>query len=364
MKHFTIFHVDAETGLRSGERQLVYLACALRERGHQNVVVCRWGSDLSKFAAARKLDVRTLPFCCDWDPYTALRLRLWARKAKNAVLHAHARLPGAAGRFPLVLDCRTDSNLDIGRAARVVAVSKALRTTLIDAGIASEKVSVVSEGIPADADESRWACVKPHEFAPPSWEARDSYRKKLAKEFNIDYKVPWIGTLGTAVTQKEQDIFIAAALIAMMKRPDAIFLIAGAGTDDERLFTQIRRMGLLGRVLLVGRRDDEVAWLKCLDVFAPSSWVEGMGGILLEAVACGVPIAATTAGGTPEIVTHRDNGLLSPPRDAEGLAQNITTLIEDQKFARQLALKGIKGLPRFGLARMAEEMEKIYEAVS
>ncbi|MBI3553649.1 MAG: glycosyltransferase [Elusimicrobia bacterium] len=379
MKKFTVFHVDGERGLRGGERQLVYLACALRERGHRNVVVCRADSPLSDRARAARLEVRTLPFCCEWDPYTAFRLSLWTRCAENPVLHAHtghaASLVGLASflhRVPTVLHRRVDFSLNTaasgplkyGRAERVVAVSEAVRRILVDDGVDARKVSVVADGLPADEEECLWTGTAPHEFAPPSWDSRQAARQKVAKEFGVEPKAPWVGNLAALVPHKDHDTLIAAALIAVLKRPDLVFLIAGEGPEEERLLAQIKKMGLLGRVLLLGHRDDPVSLLKCLDVFVLSSSGEGMGSVLLEAAACGVPVAATRAGGIPEIIVDRETGLLCPPRDPETLAQNIETLIADQKLARRLALQGIKNLPRFGLKRMAEQMETIYEALA
>ncbi len=379
MRKFTVFHVDGERGFRGGERQLSYLACALRERGHRNIVVCRAGSPLAEFAAARRLEVRTLPFIGEWDPYTAFMLSRWAKQAKTPILHAHTghaaglvSLAGFFGKVPKVMHRRVDfnltgqssANLKYGRADKVVAVSEAIRRIMISDGVAAAKIAVVHDGLPVDEQESGWAGASASEFAPPSWEARQSAREKIAAEFGIDPKAPWVGNLAALVPHKDHDTLIAAALIATMKRPDLVFLIAGEGPEEERLLSQIKKMGLLGRVLLLGQRDDPLALLKCLDVFVLSSWGEGMGSVLLEAAACGVPVAATTAGGIPEIVTDRETGLLCPPRDAESLARSIETLIADQRLARRMALEALKKLPRFGLARMAAEMETIYEAVS
>jgi glycosyltransferase involved in cell wall biosynthesis len=86
-----------------------------------------------------------------------------------------------------------------------------------------------------------------------------------------------------------------------------------------------------------------------------------MGSVLLEAAACGLPIAATTAGGIPEVVEHDRSALLCPPRDPEALAAALLKLIDDEALRRRLADAARAGLPRFGLKRMAESIEKVYE---
>ena len=89
-----------------------------------------------------------------------------------------------------------------------------------------------------------------------------------------------------------------------------------------------------------------------------------MGSVLLEAAACGVPIAATTAGGIPEIVADGSSGLLAPPRDPEALAGAIARLLGEAALARRLAARAAADLPKFGLARMAGQMEDIYAALA
>ena len=85
----TVFHIDGEKGLRGGERQLLYLACALRRRGHRSVVACREPSPLAAEAARLGLERLALPFLAEFDPLSAAALRRAAGRAERPVLHAH-----------------------------------------------------------------------------------------------------------------------------------------------------------------------------------------------------------------------------------------------------------------------------------
>ncbi|MCM2305143.1 MAG: glycosyltransferase, partial [Elusimicrobia bacterium] len=78
----------------------------------------------------------------------------------------------------------------------------------------------------------------------------------------------------------------------------------------------------------------------------------------------GVPVAATTAGGIPEVVDDGATGLLVEPRHPEGMAMNLIRLIDDADLRRRLAAEGRARVSRFGLTRMANDMEKIYDALS
>lgn len=250
------------------------------------------------------------------------------------------------------------------RAGRVVAVSRAIAGILADGGLRRDSVAVVPDAVPADAQELRWTGLDEASLRPPTAEERARSRAALAEEFGLPLDALWIGNLAALVPHKDHDTLIAAALIALMERPQARVLIAGDGPEAARLLESIKRLGLLGKIVLLGRRNDPFALLRALDVFVLSSWGEGMGSVLLEASAFGLPIAATTAGGIPEVVDDGKTGLLCPPRSPEALARNLVRLIDDAGLRRRLGEAARAELPRFGLARMAEQMETIYGALA
>src|SRR5262249_44128999 len=118
-------------------------------------------------------------------------------------------------------------------------------------------------------------------------------------------------------------------------------------------------------VLLPGFRTDVLGCLKAFDLFAMSSVTEGLGTSLLDAMACGRAIAATTAGGIPEIVEDGVNGLLVPPRDAHALADGIVRLLRDADLRRRLGAVGLARVnERFSVERMVDQTAKVYERVA
>ncbi len=375
MRRSTLFHVDGERGLRGGERQLLYLAAALRARGRRNAVYARAGGELEEQARRLGFEVRTLPFLGEWDPVSAWRLARDARR-ESAVIHAHsAHASGLAALaslrgVPCVMHRRVDftvgrgsASWKYGRAGKVVAVSGAIAALLRGAGAPAGKVAVVPDGLPASDEEAAWLQWDRNPYSPPSDVERTRYRRILADELRIDPATTWIGNLAALVPHKDHDTLIAAAVIVLLKRPDARFLIAGRGPEEARLAASVARMGLAEKVLLVGHRDP-LPLLKSLDAYAQSSWGEGMGSVLLEAAACAVPIAATRAGGIPEVVADGETGLLVAPRDPEALAGALLRLLGEPALAARLAAEGRRRLPRFGLTRMAADMERIYDALA
>lgn len=369
-----VIHIDGERGLRGGERQLLYLAAALARGGREGVIACRRNSPLAKEARRQGLETLPLPFLFEWDPLSALSLRREAKR-RGALIHAHtahaAALASLTG-LPFVAHRRVDFHLSGGlsrrlkyeRAAKVVAVSEAIARILQEDGLAKERIAVVPDSIPSTPEEARWAGLPTNWFEPPAPEERQRIRRELSAELNIPSDAHYIGNIAALVPHKDHDTLLAAALLVLMKRRNAYFLIAGQGPEEGRLWAQVKNLGLAGRVLLLGQREDPARLLKAFDLFALSSWGEGMGSVLLEAAACGVPVAATTAGGIPEVVEDGATGLLCPPRSAEALAGNLERLLDDAALGRRLAEEARRRLPRFGLEAQAARMGEVYDSLA
>jgi glycosyltransferase involved in cell wall biosynthesis len=321
----------------------------------------------------------SLPFLWEWDPFSAWKLSRLARRARRPVLHAHtahaaalAALASPLGGLPWIAHRRVDFELSgrlsrrlkYDRAGRVVAVSRAIARILERSGVPPARITVVPDGLPVGPTERGWTGGAEDRFSPAAGEERSRLRRKISERFGVNESDAWVGNLAALVPHKDHDTLIAAALLVLQKRPQTTFLIAGQGPEQERLLKQIKLMGLAGKVFILGHLDDPAPLLRSLDIFVLSSWGEGMGSVLLEAAACGLPIAATTAGGIPEIVDNGRSGLLAPPRDPEALAGAIGRLLAEPDLAQRLAARAWSDLPNFGLTRMAGQMEDIYAAVA
>jgi len=121
------------------------------------------------------------------------------------------------------------------------------------------------------------------------------------------------------------------------------------------------RLGLGGRVVFTGVRQDVPAVLAEAAVSALPSLSEGLSNVLLESMAGGVPVVATAVGGNPEVIEDGVTGLLVPPRDAGALARGICLLLEDRVLAARLGRAGRQRVAQhFSLARMVGENERLY----
>jgi len=121
-------------------------------------------------------------------------------------------------------------------------------------------------------------------------------------------------------------------------RPDLFvrLLIVGDGPERGRLERVVHDLDLEDRVRLAGHVRDVRPYYRVAEVLAISSVSEGSPNVLLEAMAAGVPVAATAVGGIPEIVADKETGLLIEPRNPQGMASAINLLFSNPDLARTL----------------------------
>lgn len=184
-------------------------------------------------------------------------------------------------------------------------------------------------------------------------------RIEKCHSLGLSPKQPIIGTIGRLSTQKAPLDFVAAAKIVLQQKPDVQFIMVG----DGPLASEVRQaIGAEQRIKVFGYRDDVPELLSILDMFVLSSLWEGLGRALTEAMIMGVPVAATAVDGVPELVTHRETGLLSPPGDPAGLADNIIWLLDYPEEAQRMRQSArTRVVPTFSAERMVGQIEALYE---
>ncbi|MBF9046491.1 glycosyltransferase [Rhodobacterales bacterium LSUCC0031] len=154
-----------------------------------------------------------------------------------------------------------------------------------------------------------------------------------------------IGCFGRIRAQKGTDVFVDAMITALHNRPDARALVMGRALDKYADFARdlerrVAQAGLSERILFRPEVPvwDMPQWYQALDLFvAPQRW-EGFGLTPLEAMACGVPVVATTVGAFEELVVDGETGVLVAPGAPDAIAAAIGQLLDDPALiARQAA---------------------------
>lgn len=166
----------------------------------------------------------------------------------------------------------------------------------------------------------------------------DKSEVSLREKYGIDKDVKIILSVGRLVPLKNYPLGIEAMKRLSLYYDKFIYLIAGEGSEREKLERQIVEQGLQGKVRLLGAiANKDLAELYSLaDVFILTSAYESFGIVLVEAFACGVPVVATDVGGVSQIVEEGQEGFLVPSGNAELLAERIHLLLSDSSLHRRL----------------------------
>ena len=315
-----ILHVDSGREFRGGQDQARLLARELgREPEIEQRLVTRRGSELARRAAADGVPVREVPWGPGLDPRAWWHLVVEALAWPPDLIHAHnnhavtlavwarrfLRVAGAAPRIVatrrVVFPVRPRSALH--QADIVVAVSAAVRSTLVAAGFPPGEVVVVHDGI--DQDEVRRAAA-----------ATFGLRATLG----LAPGAPVAVNVAALEPAKDQRTLIRAAHAARGSRPDLHWVIAGDGPERRALAREVANLDLTDRVHLLGYVAQADALLRECDVVVMSSRAEGLGSVVLHALALGKPVVATAGGGLSEVVPPER---LVPVGDASALARKV-----------------------------------------
>jgi glycosyltransferase involved in cell wall biosynthesis len=184
------------------------------------------------------------------------------------------------------------------------------------------------------------------------------------------HAIPTILSVGRLVEKKGFPDLIAAC--ARLKQAGRRFecVIYGDGPLHDELAAQIERLDLAGCVKLMGERSQQelIAVFQHADLFALASFVtddgdrDGIPNVLVEAMACGLPVVSTRVAGIPELVRHDENGLLAAPRDVGALADALAALLEDRTRREQLGAAARRTVvEHFDLRAAARQIAGLFE---
>lgn len=211
------------------------------------------------------------------------------------------------------------------RAAGLAANSAGLRDLALRAG--ARQVSVIPNGVDLDLFRPRLDGLAPNPVT--------------------------ILSVGRFAPQKNNAGLLRAAAEAARKVSQPLRLeLVGDGPEREALALLATALGLADRIAFLPWQPREalVARYQGAHIFALASFEEGMPNVVLEAMACGLPILGTRIGGTEELVTDGDNGLLVPPGDESALAGALAALVEDGGLRARMGARSLQRATAYGWA--------------
>jgi len=356
-----ILHVETGRHFLGGPQQVVYLIKALRERGHENILVCPPDSGIDGYARMAGIRVQNL-FCAgDLDLPFAYRLSQFLKEEAPDIVHCHSRrgadlLGGLAASYanvPAVVSRRVDNTemrlmatLRYKPFRKIIAISETIAEVLREHGVEDERIAVIRSAVDSEAFG-----VEPD---------REAFRA----EFGIQEGVFTIASAGQLIPRKGHRYLLQAAANLAKGHAPLRVVIFGDGYLNNQLRAQAASLGLGGVVQFAGFRDDLDDFIACFDLLVHPALAEGLGVAVLKAAAAGVPVVGFDAGGLKEAVKHGETGLLVKTEDAEALQGAIATMIDDDETRRQMGAAGMKRMQtEFSIATMADQHVALYESL-
>jgi N-acetylgalactosamine-N,N'-diacetylbacillosaminyl-diphospho-undecaprenol 4-alpha-N-acetylgalactosaminyltransferase len=179
------------------------------------------------------------------------------------------------------------------------------------------------------------------------------------KPFEFDYLL----AIGRLSREKGFDILIKAFAKSDLKNMIKL-VILGEGKERENLEELIAKLNLENQVLLFGKVDNPFIYMKYAKYFILSSRFEGFAIVLLEALACGIPvIAADCETGPSEVIENEKNGLLVPVEDENALKVAMEKLFYDRELYRRLKKNTRKSVERFNVKNIVKEWIDLFKEI-
>ena len=326
------------------------LATGLRERGLEPLVVSAPKSPLIHKLHDRGIAASAVAMRSDWDVGAARRVRTLIKTWRPDVLHAHDARSHAIAmlalfrrpNIPLIVTRRVAMEPRHGRikygkrVRRFIAISRAVRSSLERSGVDPSRITVVHSGVPT-----------PNIAKPRDWRSE--------RGWPADAVI--CGVVGAMTAEKGFDRLsaIASGLSERARQRTRLLLLGGRHVGSESI----------GGVetFFAGFVDEVQAAMAGIDVLWHPSSSEGLGTVVIDAMALRVPPIAFAVGGLVELIDHDHTGLLVPREDNASFAAAAERLIGDATLRRQLGDAGPGRAAEFGVDRMVEGTMRVYDDV-
>jgi glycosyltransferase involved in cell wall biosynthesis len=185
--------------------------------------------------------------------------------------------------------------------------------------------------------------------------------EQVSDAWFLDQDIPIIITAGRLIECKDYPILLKAFTLVIGHMP-ARLVILGDGPEKELLIRLANHMGLSERVAFLGFQKNPYKYMKGSSVFVLSSLQEGFGNVIIEAMACGVPVVSTDCPvGPGEIITSGKNGLLVPVKDPKALASAIITVLTRPDMRSSFIKEGKKRALDFSVDKIVQQYQEVFE---
>lgn len=356
-----ILHLDTETEWRGGQQQAIYLIEGLLQRDIPCLLICRQDSKLRVYAEKHNLPFQTLPLRAEYDFISICKLKRIIKTRGVKLVHCHNShalglliftkflidVPVVASRrvdFPLSSNIFSKYKYNSSKLDRLICISDNIRA-IVDKSI-KDKSKLVTIRSAVDVTKAEW----------------EGDAKNVLQEFPKSEFI--IGTVAALTGHKDYPTLVEAARIVLETHPEVKFVAVGEGKLRAEIELLLQEKSLTKNFLLLGYKSNVYDYLKRFNIFVLASKLEGLGTSVLDALSCGKTIVATDAGGIPEMIKDRENGLLVPRQNPEELAKAILELIAKPSLREKLAVGAQESVHKFDLKPLIDNHIQLYSELA
>ena len=359
-----VIHIDTEKTWRGGQQQAVYLFEGMLERGYETLMLCPPGSALEDYCRTKNLPFNPLHFAHELDYRSGIDTAKIAGSYSASILQLHSGHSVSCGlwaklfkrKLKLVATRRVDFSIKKNPLSalkyntrlldHIVCISDKIKQVLIADGISEKKLSVIRSGV----NIHRFDAVQP------------------PYDFRLKWHIPednaLVGTVAAFAGHKDYPNFLNAISIICQKRPGIRFMAVGDGELKQQMEQLAKELNISERLIFTGFQSNVGDFLKAFDIFVLPSKKEGLGTSVLDAMSAGLPIVATKAGGIPEMITDRVNGLLVNSGDSDSLADAILYLLDNSEIAKELGANALQTVKEFDINNTVDAYLRLYEELT
>ena len=297
------------------------------------------------------------------DRLWPLRLAQLVRDGNWDVVHVHSPLPGSVARIAArvtPLRCRpVTMSTEHNRWSTHRLPTRILNHLTSRWDVASFAVSDEVHRSMAGPVQARSKTLR-HGIDVVETAKAVAYRDEIRDELGIGHEEFVVGTVANYRPQKDYSNLLQAARLLADRDVPLKIVAVGQGPQENEIHQLQEDLRLKDRVILTGFRPDAVRVMGACDAFTLASQWEGLPVAIMEAVALGLPIVATSVGGVAEQLTNEVSALLVPPCDPAALGSGIERLFADEHLRSRLSAESIKRAPSFDSRVAVDRIEHTY----
>lgn len=358
-----VFHVLTDRNVGGAGRWLLnYL------KNHDSKQFDVWvilPEDSALYPAVAATGVAVIPLSdmtdASYDKKARNALKRLFQEEKPQVVHTHAsltaRMAAKGAGVPVIINtkhCMEDAPGSVLKklarrvtnqcfSHKVIAVSKAVRRSMIAGGTNPKQIVTIYNGI------EPFTPITPQE------------REERLRSFGGDPKKKAVGIVARLEEVKDHETFLQAAGIILAKRKDIQFYIVGDGSLRETLEQRAEALGIGADVIFTGFVKEVETLEVAFDLAVITSRAEALCLSIIESMSAGIPAVGTDSGGVNEVIRHGENGFLVSVGDFAALAQRMEQLLDDSALYQKMGTEARAWVKAHFTARqMTKKIEQLY----